>query len=422
MAAVSAGAAVVAAGASVYSSAQQSSQAKKAAAQQEQNAGVAQQNAEEQARLIQQTGDYNVSEIRRDAANVSEAGRLQVEAIDRQAAFDAATYDRSIADAMRTAAYQADKVRSQAAFEAGSLSRRADHTLSAATDAVATVMAKAAHDEADALLVAADADAQEAASTRRAKAELATTLMDETLARRKRDQMLGGVRAGTAAAGVELSGSALDVLADQAAASELEVLKGRLQGLVQVDAYVEDARSAGVRAVRARATAANVRDLADRDARSILTDATFQAGEYRAQATHISTQAGKDLAEIDAAAATRRDALAAEKAYTGTNLAVLRDTTARETADHVATLQREADFTQWRAEVEARNMSLYGQSQAGDLMARAALSRSQGRSALTSGLLQASATAMNSGLKIYDRWGTTTTGSGTTSAASTTGG
>ncbi len=300
---------------------------------------------------------------------------------------------------------------------------------------------------------AAELDTATQASLRRAGVEKALGAAEQIRLRAQGERIVGAARAQAGKAGVALSGSSLDVMAEQAGEAELAALAAKYQNDITVDSYVEDARAKGVRAVQLRGQAGQTRILGALDAVNTLAAAEYSAAELHGQAAEIARKTGESVGTLERKRQTDLAALALEGddslstldanvrslAIEGkqslddlkSNLGALwreggdrvaalgaeRTNTLGNFDDQIATarlqgeqqeaaLRREAEQIKKKGEIDARNIRLTQLAQAADFRASAAARRESGSAAQTAGYLSAGATILGTASKLATQWPT----------------
>lgn len=103
---------------------------------------------------------------------------------------------------------------------------------------------------------AAAAEYNQSIQNRQAKASIAQAAETERRVRVGGEKALGGIRAAVGASGINMEGSALDVLEESATNVEMDALTARHEGAMKAWAYREGAALEGMKADNAR-TAGN---------------------------------------------------------------------------------------------------------------------------------------------------------------------
>lgn len=501
-AAVAATAAVATAASAISSASAQKSAANRAAATDEENARRAQENAEAWATAQEQQTKFNTGEATLDADIVHERTTRDVAFLGSQRAYQSSVYDRSIAsttsqlvergdaitrqigtqseligikrDAIdrqigtqsaiialrgdtigRDAEDEISALLGQSGYERGALTRKAAQTLSEASSAVLAADTRTGFEAANLEASAADLDAASQASLRRAGIEKALGAAEQQRLRAQSDRVVGAVRAEAGKAGVALSGSSADILAEQAGDAELQVLAAKYQNDITVDSYVEDARSKGVRAVQSRTQAGQTRVVGALDAVNTMASAHYAASELTSQATEVQRRAeesigtlqrkrdtdlqaldiqGREtLGALDAQAksvdiegrqtidtlntelastwregADRVGALDAERSNTAATYDNQILTTRLQGEQQEAAFRREAEQIKIKGEIDARNTRLTQMAAAVDFRNSAASRRDSGSAAQTAGYLSAGATLLKTGAELSKLWTSST--------------
>jgi hypothetical protein len=429
---IAATAAVVGAGAAVAGAVQSGNAQKKAANQaaatEEENARRAEENAQAWAEANEQQTAFNHAEANLDADIVRDKTARDLAFLTSQKGYQGEAYDRAIGLATTQLTLGTDRIRGDAEDEItallagadhqiGSLTRKADQTLANAVSAVLAADTRTGFEQANLESSAADLNTQSQASLRRAGIERALGAAEQLRVRAEGERIAGAVRVQAGKAGVALSGSSLDVMADQAGQAELAALAAKYQADITVDSYVEDARQKGVRAVQLRSQAAQTGMLNSLDAVRTMTDAAYQANELEVQASEVGRQALEKVSTIDRQRDSNLASLWAESGAKIGGLGAERDNTLGNFDDQIATsrlqgeqqeaaLRREAEQIKKKGEIDARNIRLTQMAQAADFRASAAARRESGSAAQTAGYLSAGATILGTASKLATQWPT----------------
>ncbi|WP_298374426.1 hypothetical protein [Azospirillum sp.] len=187
----------------------------------------------------------------------------------------------------------------QSSYQRAALGRKASETLSAATAAVLAADTRTGFETANLEASAADLDTAAKASLRRAGVEKALGAAEQLRLRAQGERIVGAARAQAGKAGVALSGSSLDVMAEQAGETELAALAAKYQADITVDSYVEDARAKGVRAVQLRGQAGQTQILGALDAVNTMAEAEYNAAELHGQASEIARKTGESVGTLE---------------------------------------------------------------------------------------------------------------------------
>lgn len=417
-------AAVATAGAAISSASAQKKAAKRAAAADEENARRAEENAEEWAKAHEQQTAFNYAEATLDASIASDKTNRDLAFLTGQKGYTSGTYDRAIGLAIAQQAQGRERIvgdaedmiaslTGAAEYQTGSLTRRAAQTLSSATSAVLAAEARTGFELANLESSATEMDTQAQASLRRAGVEKALGAAEQLRLRAEGERITGAARAQAGKAGVALSGSAMDVMADLAGQAELAALAAKYQADITVDSYVEDARQKGVRAVQLRTQAYQTTTLNALDAARTMADASFQAAELGAQAAEVRRQTAEKVATVGRQRDANLDSLSlesgakitglyAERDHTLTNYSQQIDATRTAGEQQEAALRREAEQIKTKGEIDARNIRLTQLAQAADFRASAAARRESGNAAATAGYLSAGASLLGGVAKVAD--------------------